>query len=197
MLMIVGLGNPGAQYHFNRHNIGFMAVDAIADQHNFGPERQKFQAVVREGMLGGVKTLAVKPQTFMNLSGQTVSAAAQFYKITPNRLVVFHDELDLPPNAVRAKTGGGDAGHNGLKSITQHMGAGYRRVRLGIGHPGDRDRVSGYVLGNFTASEQLWLQPLLSALAHEAPRLAQSDDAGYVKAVTARTSRPPHDGVSV
>ena len=190
MLMIVGLGNPGAQYHLNRHNIGFMAVDAIADHFGFGPEKSKFNGLLREGRIDGHKVVCVKPQTFMNLSGPCVAHTAMFYKIPLPKVVVFHDELDLPPGDVRMKTGGGDAGHNGLKSITQHMGAGYRRVRLGIGHPGDRDRVSGYVLGNFTANELVWLEPLLTALAAEAPRLAQSDDAGYVKAIKDRT-RPP------
>lgn len=186
MLMIVGLGNPGAPYHLNRHNIGFMAVDAIAREKRFGPWRSKFQAHITDGVLGDVKTLIIKPQTYMNLSGQSVTEAARFYKITPNRIVVFHDELDLPPGAVRAKTGGGDAGHNGLKSITQHIGASYRRVRLGIGHPGHRDLVSPYVLGDFAKADSKWLEPLLDALSAEAERLAQSDDAGYAKAVTER-----------
>jgi PTH1 family peptidyl-tRNA hydrolase len=186
MLMIVGLGNPGAPYHMNRHNIGFMAVDVIARAHHFGPQRSKFQGHIAEGTLAGVKALILKPQTYMNLSGQSVTEAAKFYKITPNRIVVFHDELDLPPGAVRVKTGGGDAGHNGLKSITQHIGANYRRVRLGIGHPGDRDLVSPYVLGDFAKADHTWLEPLLDALAAEAERLAQSDDAGYAKAVTER-----------
>lgn len=189
MMILVGLGNPGAQYRFHRHNVGFMAVDAIADAYGFGPEKSKFNGLIREGKIDGVKVLTLKPQSFMNLSGPSVAHTAMFYKVSLGKIVVFHDELDLKPGDVRMKTGGGDAGHNGLKSLTGHIGAGYRRVRIGIGHPGDKDRVSGYVLSTFDAAEQDWLNPLLEALAAEASRLAQGDDAGYVKAVMDRTKR--------
>ncbi|HBK90219.1 MAG TPA: aminoacyl-tRNA hydrolase, partial [Parvularcula sp.] len=157
MLLIVGLGNPGEKYARHRHNVGFMAVDAIAGAHRFGPERKKFQGVIREGEIGGVKFLSLKPQTFMNDSGLSVGAAMRFYKIEPADVVVFHDELDLAPGKIKAKIGGGLAGHNGLKSIAEHIGEEFRRVRIGIGHPGDKARVTGHVLGDFSKADQDWL----------------------------------------
>ncbi len=152
--LVVGLGNPGRQYENNRHNIGFMAVDRIADDHKFGPWRTKFSAQIADGTIDGQRVMLMKPQTYMNKSGQAVADAARFYKIAPARIIVMHDELDLPPGKIRVKTGGGAAGHNGLKSIDADLGdQNYHRVRIGIGHPGDKARVSGYVLSDFASSE--------------------------------------------
>src|SRR5665213_1713203 len=151
-----GLGNPGERYAGNRHNIGFMAVQAIAKQHRIAPWRRKFQGVAVEGTIGAEKVLLLLPDTFMNETGRAVAEAAHFYKLTLADVVVFHDELDLPPGKVRMKTGGGIAGHNGLRSISAHIGNDYRRVRIGIGHPGDKDRVHGYVLSDFAKSERGW-----------------------------------------
>jgi len=179
MLLIVGLGNPGAKYSRHRHNVGFMAVDAIADAHRFGPARKKFQAELREGLIGGEKTLIVKPQTYMNESGQSVGAALRFYKLKPEQVFVFHDELDLAAGKIRMKSGGGNAGHNGLKSIDDHIGASFHRIRIGIGHPGPRERVTGHVLGDFSKADEIWLTPLLDALAKAAPNLARKDIVKY------------------
>lgn len=174
MRLLVGLGNPGPQYAHTRHNIGFMAVDRIADAHNFPPYRSKFNALLTEGTLGGTKCLILKPQTFMNLSGQSVTEAAKFFKISVNDIIVFHDELDLAPGKLKIKTGGGHAGHNGLRSIQSHLGPDFTRVRLGIGHPGHKDAVSPYVLGNFAKSDD-WLDDLLRGIAKAAPDLAAKD----------------------
>ncbi len=179
MLLLVGLGNPGQDYARNRHNIGFMAVDEIVRRHNFAPWRAKFSGEVAEGSIGGQKIIALKPLTYMNESGRSVAAAAQFYKITVGDIVVFHDELDLPPSKVRVKTGGGHAGHNGLRSIQAHLGPDFRRVRLGIGHPGAKDLVTGWVLGNFVKADGEWLEPLLNALASAAGKLASGEDSAY------------------
>lgn len=166
MWLIVGLGNPGAKYAKNRHNIGFMVVDDIAREHGFGVWRSKYQGEMSEGSFGGEKAILLKPQTYMNDSGQSIAKAAKFYKISPERIVIFHDELDLDAGKVRVKAGGGTAGHNGLKSAKAHLGtADFQRVRLGIGHPGDRNRVSGYVLSDFAKSEQGWLERLIEACA--------------------------------
>lgn len=189
MLLVVGLGNPGDKYARHRHNVGFMAVDAIADAHRFGPERKKFQGLLREGEIGGAKLFALKPQTFMNDSGQSVGAAMRFYKLTPADVVVFHDELDLAAGKIKVKAGGGHAGHNGLRSIDEHIGAEFRRVRIGIGHPGDKTRVTGHVLGDFSKADQEWLGPVLDALAKAAPKLVESD-AKYGSAV-AHLLAPP------
>ena len=186
MKLLVGLGNPGAKYADTRHNIGWMAVDAIADAHRFGPERAKFRGRLREGRLGGDKVLILKPETFMNLSGQSVGEALRFFKLGPGDVIVFHDELDLAPGKVRVKDGGGHAGHNGLRSLHQHVGPDYRRVRLGIGHPGDKDRVSAYVLQPFAKADRAWLDPLLDGLADGADRLAGGDAAGFQNAVALR-----------
>lgn len=175
MLLLVGLGNPGAKYLRHRHNVGFMAVDAIADAHGFGPSRVKFQGELRDGLLGGERAAALKPHTYMNESGQSVGAALRFFKINPADVIVFHDELDLAPGKVRAKIGGGNAGHNGLRSIEAHIGPDFRRVRIGIGHPGEKERVTGHVLGDFAKSDQSWLEPLLAAIAKAAPALISSD----------------------
>ncbi|PIV73428.1 MAG: aminoacyl-tRNA hydrolase, partial [Rhodobacteraceae bacterium CG17_big_fil_post_rev_8_21_14_2_50_65_11] len=165
MQLWVGLGNPGAKYAMNRHNIGFMAVDRIADQHDFPPWRAKFQGQVTEGRIGTEKVLLLKPATFMNLSGQSVGEAARFYKLDAPDVTVFHDELDLAPGKIRVKAGGGHAGHNGLRSIHQHIGPHYDRVRLGIGHPGHKDKVAPYVLSDFAKADQVWLDDLMRGIA--------------------------------
>ncbi len=190
MKLFVGLGNPGAKYAGNRHNIGFMALDQIASDHNFGPWKSKFQAQLTEGRLGSEKVLLLKPQTFMNLSGQSVGEAMRFYKITPDDVTVFHDELDLAPGKARAKKGGGHAGHNGLRSIHQHIGAEYHRIRLGIGHPGHKDRVSHYVLSDFAKADQNWLDDLLRGVGDGAPQLAEGDTGKFMNAVALRVNPP-------
>ncbi|MGF7152832.1 aminoacyl-tRNA hydrolase [Novosphingobium gossypii] len=182
----VGLGNPGPQYAFNRHNVGFMAADAIAEIHGFGPVQKKFQGWLQEGRIGADKVLLLKPATFMNESGRSVGEAMRFYKLDLSALTVFHDELDLPPFKVKVKRGGGHAGHNGLRSIDQHMGAEFRRVRLGIGHPGHKDRVHGYVLGNYAKAEMDPLADMLGAISAEADRLAANDDARFMNDVALR-----------
>ena len=192
MLLLAGLGNPGPEYAKNRHNIGFMAVDALVRRHSFSPWRQKFSGEVCEGTIAGEKVIALKPLTYMNESGRSVAAAAQFYKIPVGDIVVFHDELDLAPAKMRMKLGGGHAGHNGLRSIQAHLGPDYRRVRLGIGHPGAKELVTGWVLGNFAKADADWLDPLIDALAAAAPKLVAGDDAGYQNdvALLARGDRP-------
>ena len=179
MLLLVGLGNPGQKYAMNRHNIGFMAVDAIADEHGFGASQSKFQGIIREGRLGSEKVLTLKPGTYMNESGRAVGEAMRFYKLDPTDVVVFHDELDLAPGKIRMKTGGGHAGHNGLRSIHAHIGEAYRRARLGIGHPGHKSKVSGYVLHDFGKADHDWLDPLIKAIARAASRLAADEDARF------------------
>ncbi|GGE40094.1 peptidyl-tRNA hydrolase [Agaricicola taiwanensis] len=179
MILLVGLGNPGSRYAGNRHNIGFMALDRIASRQGFGPWRSRFQGLTAEGSLDGVKTLLLKPNTFMNLSGQSVAEAARFFKIGLSDMVVLHDELDLAPAKLRIKTGGGNAGHNGLRSITAHLGNDYKRVRLGIGHPGDKAMVSPYVLNDFAKAEEGWLETLLDAIADNAALLAKGEDAKF------------------
>ena len=183
MQIFVGLGNPGAKYANNRHNIGFMALDEIASEHGFSPWRPKFQAQVSEGRLGAGKVVLIKPETFMNLSGQSVGEAMRFYKLAPDDIVVFHDELDLAPGKCRVKTGGGHAGHNGLRSIHQHIGPDYQRIRLGIGHPGHKDRVAQYVLGDFTKADQNWIDDMLGGIGKSAAKLATNDSAGFMNAV--------------
>jgi peptidyl-tRNA hydrolase, PTH1 family len=190
-LLIAGLGNPGAEYARNRHNAGFMAVDTIHASYNFGPWRARFQGVVSEGVLGKRKVYLLKPGTFMNLSGDSVGAAMRFFKLPVNALVVMHDELDLPAAKLKVKTGGGDAGNNGAKSITAALGPDYRRVRIGIGHPGERGRVSGHVLGNFTkADEKEWLVPMLTAIAEAAPLLAKDNDMGFMNKIVLALNPP-------
>ena len=173
MKLFVGLGNPGREYAFNRHNVGFMAVDAIAATHDFPAWRKRFQGVAAEAKLGREPVLLFKPQTFMNESGRAVGEALRFYKLDLGDIVVFHDELDLAPGKVRVKIGGGVAGHNGLKSLTAHIGNDYVRVRIGIGHPGQKDRVTGHVLHDFAKVDHAWLELLLAAIAEEAPYLAE------------------------
>ncbi|KUF11326.1 aminoacyl-tRNA hydrolase [Pseudoponticoccus marisrubri] len=195
MQIFVGLGNPGAKYAQNRHNIGFMAVERIAEAHGFGPWKSKFQGAISEGRLGGDKVLLLKPETFMNLSGQSVGEAMRFYKLAPGDVTVFHDELDLAPGKCRVKTGGGHAGHNGLRSIHAHIGEAYRRVRLGIGHPGRKELVAGYVLHDFARGDAEWLDDLMRGLADGAPHLAEGDQSRFQNAVAqrmapARPSKP-------
>lgn len=199
MKLFVGLGNPGAKYARNRHNIGFMAVEAIAAAHGFGPWRAKFRGQVAEGRLGGEKVLLLKPETYMNLSGDSARAAVQFYKLGPEDVVVFHDELDLDPGRVRVKAGGGTAGHNGLRSLAAHLGPDFIRVRLGIGHPGDKRLVTNHVLGDFARSDDEWLVPLLRALAEAAPDLAAGETGRFASRVgaamkAALSSRPQGAG---
>lgn len=179
MLLLVGLGNPGAKYARNRHNIGFMALEAIAREHNFPPFRRRFQGMATEGALNSARAILLAPQTYMNESGRAVSEAARFHKIALKDIIVFHDELDLSPGKLRVKTGGGNAGHNGLRSITAHLGNDYRRVRLGIGHPGDKNLVHSYVLNDFARSEEAWVQALCDGIARNAGSLAAGDDAGF------------------
>lgn len=187
MQIWVGLGNPGPRYALHRHNVGFMAVDVIADMHDFGPVQAKFQGWVQEGRIGGIKVMVLKPATFMNESGRSVGEALRFYKLATDALTVFHDELDLAPFKLKVKQGGGTAGHNGLRSIDQHLGAEFRRIRLGIGHPGHKDRVTGHVLGNFAKVEEDDLAAMLGAIAAEAEWLAKGDDVRFMNDVALRT----------
>lgn len=190
MKLFVGLGNPGPKYAGNRHNIGYMAVERIAADHGFAPWRAKFQGAVCEGRLGGEKVLLLKPETFMNLSGQSVGEAMRFYKLTPADVTVFHDELDLAPGKARVKQGGGHAGHNGLRSLHTHIGPDYARVRLGIGHPGHKDRVSRFVLSDFAKADGDWLDVLLRGISDGAPALAAGDGAGFMNAIGLRMKPP-------
>jgi PTH1 family peptidyl-tRNA hydrolase len=178
MLLFVGLGNPGRQYARNRHNIGFMAIEAIARRHGFATARSRYQGLVSEGSIAGEKVLLLEPQTYMNESGRSVGEAARFHKIPVGDIVVFHDELDLAPAKCRIKVGGGVAGHNGLRSITAHVGNDYKRVRMGIGHPGDKSLVYGYVLNDFAKSEEPWVEALCDAIADNAGLLVTGDDNG-------------------
>ncbi len=183
MLLLVGLGNPGEGYAGNRHNIGFMAVDEIVRRHSFQPFRAKFKGELAEGRVGREKVLALKPMTYMNESGRSVLAAASFYKIPPEDILVIHDELDLAAGKLRLKTGGGHAGHNGLRSIHAHIGDKYRRLRLGIGHPGDKAKVTGHVLKDFAKADSDWLEPLLDAVADHIGLALDGDDAGFLNQV--------------
>lgn len=183
MIIIAGLGNPGPKYQNNRHNIGFMAADEIARRWRFGAERAKFQSIISEGEVetpaGPVKVLLMKPQTYMNESGRAVGEAARFYKVTPDRIIVFHDEIDLAPGRFRMKKGGGAAGQNGVRSLISHLGADFRRARLGIGHPGESHLVMPHVLGDFHKAEEPWLNALLKACADALPFAAAGDDERY------------------
>src|ERR1700677_2891960 len=183
MLLLVGLGNPGARYIGNRHNIGFMAVQAIAKRHGIGPCRRRFQGVACEGPIGGERVLLLLPGTFMNEYGRAVGEAAQFYKLPPETTTVFHDEIELPPGKVRVKVGGGIAGHNGLRSISEHIGNDYRRVRIGGGHPGSKDKVQHYVLSDFAKSERGWLDALIAILADNAELIVRGEDASFANKV--------------
>ena len=190
MLIFAGLGNPGAKYAANRHNIGFMALDRIAADHGFGPWKGRFQGSTCEGRLGREKVLLLKPENFMNLSGQSVGEAMRFYKLEPSDVVVFHDELDLAPGKCRVKTGGGHAGHNGLRSIHQHIGPEYTRVRLGIGHPGRKELVAQYVLHDFAKADADWLDDLMRGISDGAPHLAEGTSDRFLNAVALRVAPP-------
>ncbi len=193
MLLMVGLGNPGPEYAGHRHNVGFMALDRIAEAHGFGPWRSKFRSRISEGQLGGGKVMLQKPETFMNRSGLAVAEAANFYKLALDDLLILHDELDLAPGRLRIKEGGGVAGHNGLRSIAQAIGTrDFKRVRIGIGHPGDKARVTGHVLGNFAKADKAWLEPLLDAVVSAAPLLAAGDDAGCMNKIALLTKPNEH-----
>ncbi len=190
MKLFVGLGNPGSKYARNRHNVGFIALDTIASDHNFAPWRSKFQGQISEGRLGNEKVMLLKPETFMNLSGQSVGEAMRFYKLEPADVTVFHDELDLAPGKCRVKVGGGHAGHNGLRSMHQHITDAYQRVRIGIGHPGHKDRVSGYVLHDFAKADEEWLDDLLRGISDGAAYLADGDSSRFMNAVGLRVAPP-------
>ncbi|HUZ72756.1 MAG TPA: aminoacyl-tRNA hydrolase [Stellaceae bacterium] len=199
MRLIVGLGNPGSRYAHTRHNIGFMAVDAIVGRHRFAPFRAKFDSAFAEGEIAGARVFAAKPQTFMNRSGDAVGACARFYKIAPEEIAVIHDEIDLAPGKLKVKRGGGTAGHNGLRSIEAAIGPDFWRVRLGIGHPGIKELVEPYVLQSFAADEKPWLEPLIDAVAEAIPLLVGDDAPGFMTRVAlilkpppAKPPRPPH-----
>ncbi len=186
MQLWVGLGNPGAKYALNRHNVGFMAMDIIAEVHGFGPVQKKFSGWLQEGRVGGQRVLLLKPATFMNDSAVSVGEAMRFYKLGMEALTVFHDELDLAPFKVKVRMGGGLAGHNGLRSIDKHLGPDFRRVRIGIGHPGHKDRVTGHVLGNYAKVEMDDLADMLGGIAAEADWLAKGDDSRFMSALALR-----------
>ena len=189
MLLIVGLGNPGRRYAGHRHNIGFMAADEIHRRQHFSPWRARFEGELSEGLLAGEKALLLKPATFMNESGRSVGQAMRFHKLSPGDVVVIYDELDLPPGKLRLKTGGGNGGHRGLKSIEAHIGKDFRRMRLGIGHPGCKDLVNGYVLHDFAKADQDWVQPLVAAIAEHAPLLAKGGDATFMNRIHLATAQ--------
>lgn len=193
MRLIVGLGNPGPKYAMNRHNVGFMVVDHLVDSLRLSPWRDRFNGLVSEGRMGDDKVLVLKPLTFMNDSGRAVATAARFFKIAPAKVIVFHDELDLAPGKIRVKHGGGSAGHNGLRSIDQHLGRDYWRVRIGVGHPGTREQVIHWVLKDFPKSDQVWLDPLVAALADELPVLVGQGPEQYMTRVAhvAPAPKPP------
>ncbi|MDD9876452.1 MAG: aminoacyl-tRNA hydrolase [Magnetovibrio sp.] len=190
MLLVVGLGNPGADYANNRHNIGFMAVDEIVRRHGFSPFRAKFQGQFSEGKIGAEKVLVLKPTTYMNESGRSVQAAMSFYKVAPEDIIVIHDEIDLAGGKVRVKRGGGHAGHNGLRSIHAHIGDAYGRVRLGVGHPGDKAKVAGHVLKDFAKAERDWVDRMIDGVADNFPLLVRGDD-GHFMTKVAESINPP------
>lgn len=194
MKLIVGLGNPGTKYARNRHNIGFMAVDRIAEDHGFSPWRTRFRGETAEGRLGSARVTLLKPSTFMNLSGQSVGEAMRYLKIEPEDVIVFHDELDLAPGKCRVKVGGGHAGHNGLRSLHQHIGESYHRVRLGIGHPGHKDRVAPYVLSDFAKADAEWLDDLMRGISDGAEALAAGDGPGFQNKVAQRMAPARNQG---
>lgn len=186
MKLLVGLGNPGKTYARHRHNVGFMALERIADRHGLGPWRKRYRSLVAEGLIGGRRVMLLMPQTYMNDSGQAVGEAQRYLKIPEGDIYVIHDEIDLAPGKLKIKTGGGNAGHNGLRSISAHVGNDYTRVRIGVGHPGSKDAVSAYVLHDFAKADQAWLEPMLDAIAEAAGRLAAGDDARFLTDVARR-----------
>jgi PTH1 family peptidyl-tRNA hydrolase len=194
MQLWAGLGNPGAQYAGNRHNIGFMVLDRIATDHGFSPWRAKFQGEVAEGRIAHCKVILLKPQTFMNLSGQSVGEAARYNKLDSKMVTVFHDELDLAPGKIRLKQGGGHAGHNGLRSIIAHLGEDFARLRLGIGHPGHKDRVAGYVLQDFAKADAAWLDELIAGISASAPYLARGEGVKFLSAVAQNAAPARNSG---
>jgi PTH1 family peptidyl-tRNA hydrolase len=183
MHLLVGLGNPGKKYQAHRHNVGFMAVDAIASRHNLSPYRSKFNAEMVEGSIDGERVILLKPQTFMNDSGISVAAAAKFYKLSPADITVLYDELDLAPGKLRVKTGGGNGGHNGIRSMEAHLGKDFNRVRIGIGHPGHKERVHSHVLGDFAKADNIWLEPLLNAIGEHAGMLASGQASSFMNKI--------------
>ncbi|HTO32733.1 MAG TPA: aminoacyl-tRNA hydrolase [Pararhizobium sp.] len=191
MQIFAGLGNPGSQYAGNRHNIGFMAVDAIQRRHTFAPWSKKFKALISEGEISGERVLLIKPQTYMNLSGEAVGEAMRFYKLEPKDIVAIYDELDLIQGKARIKTGGGHGGHNGIKSLDAHCGREYRRLRLGIGHPGSKEQVHNHVLGDFAKADRVWLEPLLEAIADNADMLVKGEDSQLLNKLTLATGGKP------
>lgn len=194
MLLLVGLGNPGPKHAHNRHNVGFLAVDAIHRRHGFSPWRRRFHAEASEGMLSGEKCLLLKPQTFMNRSGTSVGEAVNFFKLDPSDVVVLHDEVDLDPGKPRMKAGGGSAGHNGLKSVTAAITDGYRRLRIGVGHPGRREAVPHYVLHDFAKADRDWLDPLIDAIGEHAGLLATGEDATFANRLNEALQRGAQAG---
>ena len=197
MRLLVGLGNPGSDYAKNRHNIGFMAVDEIVHRHSFAPFRSKFQGQLCEGKIAGQKVLILKPTTYMNASGKAVQAAMAFYKLPLEDIIVFHDEMDLAAGKIRMKTGGGHAGHNGIRSIQSHIGADFQRVRLGVGHPGDKEKVVGHVLKDFSKADQQWLDKMIKAIGENADLLIKGEDSGFMSKVSLALNpprpKPPRD----
>lgn len=193
MFLVAGLGNPGKEYASNRHNIGFMAADEIVRRSSFSDWHTKFNADMAEGKIAGEKVLLIKPTTFMNLSGKAVGKAAGFYKIPPEKVIVFYDELDLPPGKIRVKTGGGNNGHNGLKSIDSMIGPNYVRVRVGIGRPAHKGAVTSHVLGDFTPADDKWKDPLLTALAENIDYLIKQDSSGFMNRIALQTRPPEND----
>lgn len=190
MNLWVGLGNPGGKYAHNRHNVGFMALDRIASNHGFSPWRSKFQGQVSEGRFGSEKLVLLKPETYMNNSGQSVQAAVAFYKLSVADVIVFHDEIDLAPGKIRVKSGGGHAGHNGLRSLHTHIGDAYARVRIGVGHPGRKEAVPGYVLHDFAKADEAWLDPVLTGMADGASDLAAGDAGKFQNKIALRVNPP-------
>jgi PTH1 family peptidyl-tRNA hydrolase len=189
--LLVGLGNPGAKYARTRHNIGFMAVDEIVRRHGFGPWRSRFSGQCAEGVVEGEKVLALKPETFMNNSGRAVGEAVRFFKLDPSDVTVIHDEIDLAAGKLRFKVGGGHAGHNGLRDIDAHIGKDYARVRIGVGHPGEPERVTNHVLDEFSKADMTWVTPLLDAVADAFPHLAKGDGARFLTQVALILNPPP------
>ena len=190
MRLLVGLGNPGSDYAKNRHNIGFMAVDNIVHRHSFAPFRSKFQGQLCEGKIAGQKVLILKPTTYMNESGKAVQAAMAFYKLPLEDVIVFHDEMDLAASKIRMKTGGGHAGHNGIRSIQSHIGSGFQRVRLGVGHPGDKEKVVGHVLKDFSKADQQWLDNMIEAIGENVDLLIKDEDSDFMNKVSFALNPP-------